>query len=68
MSKFLVRLVHFVHAPHEDLQVDPDQGKERGSEVDFALYVHGHVHADQALISQEVGTLATESQGRIDLL
>ena len=66
-TKLLVRLVHLLHAPHEDLQVDPDEGEEGGLEVDLPLLVHRHVHPHQALVGQQVGALTPEPQGRIDL-
>ena len=65
--QLLVGLVHLLHAPHEDLQVDPDQGEERRLEVDLPLLVHRHVHPDQPLVGEQVRTLGPESQRRINL-
>ena len=65
--ELLVSLVHLLHAPHEDLQVDPDQGEERRLEVDLPLLVHRHVHPDQPLVGEQVRTLGPESQRRINL-
>ena len=65
--QLLVGLVHLLHAPHEDLQVDPDEGEERGLEVDLPLLIHRHVHPDQALVGQQVRALAAEAQGRVYL-
>ena len=65
--ELLVGLVHLLHAPHEDLQVDPNEGEECGLEVDFALLVHRHVHPDEPLVGQQVGALRAETKGRVDL-
>ena len=66
-AQLLVRLVHLLHAPHEDLQVDPDEGEERGLEVDLPLLIHRHVHPDQPLVSQQIRAFGPKTQGRIDL-
>ena len=60
-------MVHLLHAAHEDLKVDPDEGEERGLEVDLPLLVHRHVHPDKALVGQEVRALAAEPERRVDL-
>ena len=65
--QLLVSLVHLLHAPHEDLQVDPDQGEQRRLEVDLPLLIHRHVHPDQPLVSQQIRALGAKAQGRIDL-
>ena len=67
-SEFLICLIHFIHASEEDLEVDSHKSKQCGLEVHFALDVHRHVHSNQALVGQQIGTLATKSQGGIDLL
>ncbi len=63
-----VGLVHFLGRPHLDAQVLPDQGEQRRREVDLALLVERHVHPDQLLVRQPVGTLRPEPQGRVHVL
>ena len=65
--QLLVGLVHLLHAPHEDLQVDPYEGEQGGLEVDFALLVHRHVHPHQPLVRQQVRAFAAKTQGRVNL-
>ena len=65
--ELLVSLVHLLHAPHEYLQVDPDQREQCRLEVNFSLLVHWHVHPDQPLVSQEIRTFGAKTQGRVDL-
>ena len=47
---YLIRLVHLLHTPHEDLQVDPDQGEQGGLEVNLPLLIHRHIHPNQSLV------------------
>ena len=65
--QLLVSLVHLLHAPHEDLQVDPYEGEQGGLEVDFALLVHRHVHPHQPLVRQQVRAFAAKTQRRVNL-
>ena len=67
-SKLLVGLVHLLHAPHEDLQVDPDQGEEGGLEVDLPLLVHRHVHPHQPLVRQQIRAFTAKTQRRVNLV
>ena len=50
------------------LQVHPDESEERRGEVNPALIVDGHVHADEALVGEQVGALGSEAERRVDLL
>ena len=65
--QLLVGLVHLLHAPHEDLQVDPYEGEQGGLEVDFALLVHRHVHPHQPLVRQQIWAFAAKTQRRVNL-
>ena len=66
--QLLVGLVHLVHGADEDAEVDADEGEEGRSEVDLALLVDGHVHADETLVGEEVGALVAEAERGVDLL
>ena len=66
--ELLVSLVHLLHAPHEDLQVDPDQGEERGLEVDLPLLVHRHVHPHQPFVRQQIRAFTAKTQRRVNLV
>jgi len=49
-SAHLISLVHLLHAAHEDLEVDPDEGEECGLEVDLTqervLFLESFNHQD----------------------
>ena len=67
-AQLLVGLVHLVHGADEDAEVDADEGEERRGEVNLALLVDGHVHADETLVGEEVGALVAEAERGVDLL
>lgn len=50
---------------HFDVEVFPDQREQGRREADLALRVQRHVHADELLVGESVGTLVTKSQRRI---
>lgn len=55
-------------ASHFDAKIFPDQSKESGREVDFAVLVDRHIHSDEFLISQPIRAFIAEAQGRIHVL
>ena len=67
-SIFVVDLIHLFSSPHFDAQVLPDEGEQRGREVDHSLVVDRLVHSDQFFESEPVRTLGPEAQRRIHVL
>ena len=57
-----------VTRPHFDAQIFSDQGKERGRELNFAISIDRHVHADEFLISEPVRTFIAKAQWWIHVL
>ena len=48
---------------HLDSERGADEGEEGGGEVDSVVVVQGHVHLDESLVGQFVGTLPAEAHG-----
>ena len=53
--------------PHFDAQIFPNQSEQSGGEVDLAVSVERHVHADQLLVGQSVGAFVAEAERRIHI-
>lgn len=50
-----------------DLEIRPDEGEQRRVEADSSVGVEGHIHGDESLAGQPVGTEFSEAERRRDL-